>query len=67
MLYILNALTIFAFGFVLFTHVMGATNMGGRTNEARAQSNVWMRRRVTGQAAAVGLLMLTVYIKSKGA
>jgi len=67
MLYILYAVTILAFGFVLFTLVMGAKNMGGKTDEARARSNLWMRRRVLGQACAVGLLMLTLYIKTKGA
>lgn len=62
---ILWILTALAFLFVLFTLIMGAKNMGGKTDAARAQSNIWMRRRVVGQAAAVGLLLLTVYIQSK--
>lgn len=66
MMFVLWALTAFAFLFVLFSLVMGAKNMGGKTDAARAQSNIWMRRRVVGQAAAVGLLLLTVYIQSKG-
>ena len=44
---------------------MGAKNMGGKTDEARDKSNVWMRRRVMGQAVAVGLLLFTVYIQTK--
>ncbi len=67
MIYILYAATALAFGFVLFTLVMGAKNMGGKTDEARARSNLWMRRRVVGQACAVCLLMFTLYIKTKGA
>ncbi len=62
---ILWILTASAFAFVLFTLVMGAKNMGGKTGEARAKSNIWMRRRVMGQAAAVGLLLLTVWIQTK--
>ena len=62
---ILWVLTAAAFLFVLFTLIMGAKNMGGKTEEARAKSNIWMRRRVVGQAAAVGLLLLTVYIQTK--
>jgi len=63
---ILWILTAAAFAFVLFTLIMGAKNMGGKTDEARDKSNIWMRRRVMGQAAAVGLLLLTVYIQTKG-
>jgi len=62
---ILWVLTAAAFLFVLFTLIMGAKNMGGKTEDARAQSNIWMRRRVVGQAAAVGILLLTVYIQTK--
>lgn len=58
-------LTAAAFAFVLFTLVMGAKNMGGKTDAARGKSNIWMRRRVMGQAIAVGLLLLTVYIQTK--
>ena len=63
---ILWILTAATFGFVLLSLVMGAKNMGGKTDEARAKSNIWMRRRVMGQAAAVGMLLLTVYIQTKG-
>lgn len=66
MLYILYALTVLAFVYVLATLVMGAKNMGGKGEGARERSNIWMRRRVTGQVVAIGLLMFTVYIKNKG-
>lgn len=66
MIYILYALTIAAFGFVLLTLVLGAAAMGGRDEAAREKSNIWMRRRVTGQAVAIGLLFLTVYIQTRG-
>jgi len=36
-----------------------------KTDEARKRSNDWMRRRVMGQAVAVGLLLLTVYVQTK--
>ena len=62
---ILWILTAAAFLFVLFSLIMGAKNMGGKTDEARDKSNVWMRRRVMGQAVAVGLLLFTVYIQTK--
>jgi len=65
MLYILYALTVLAFIFVLATLVMGAKNMGGKDAGARERSNIWMRRRVTGQVVAIGLLMFTLYIKNK--
>lgn len=63
---ILWILTALAFLFVLLSLVMGAKNMGGKTEATRELSNTWMRRRVVGQAAAVGLLLLTVYIQQKG-
>ena len=62
---ILWILTAAAFLFVLFSLIMGAKNMGSKTDEARDKSNVWMRRRVMGQAVAVGLLLFTVYIQTK--
>ena len=62
---ILWTLTTLAFGLVFLSLIMGAKNMGGKTEESRQRSNIWMRRRVTGQALAVGLLLLTVYIQTK--
>ena len=62
---ILWTLTALAFLFVLLSLIMGAKHMGGKTEAARELSNIWMRRRVVGQAAAVLLLLLTVYIQAK--
>ena len=62
---ILWILTALAFLFVLLSLIMGAKHMSGKGEGARELSNTWMRRRVVGQAAAVGLLLLTVYIQSK--
>ena len=62
---ILWTLTALAFLFVLLSLIMGAKHMGGKTETARELSNTWMRRRVVGQAAAVLLLLLTVYIQAK--
>lgn len=66
MLTILYILTGLAFLFVIWTLVMGAVAMRGKTDESRAQSNIWMRRRVIGQAVAIGLLLLMLYVKTKG-
>ena len=66
MINLLVALTVLAFLFVLFTLVMGAKSMGGKDDAAREASNIWMRRRVQGQVVAIALLMLTLYIKTKG-
>lgn len=65
MLYILYALTLVAFLFVLFTLVMGAKSMSGKQAGDREKSNTWMRRRVLAQAVAIGLLVLTVYVKTR--
>ena len=63
---ILWILTALAFIFVLLSLIMGGKHMGGKSDEARVLSNTWMRRRVIGQAAAVLLLLVTVYFQSKG-
>lgn len=65
MLYILYALTIAAFFFVILTLVMGAKSMTGKQLDDRKKSNIWMRRRVLAQAVAIGLLVLTVIVKNK--
>lgn len=66
MITLLIALTVLAFLYVLFTLVMGAKSMGGKDEASREASNIWMRRRVQGQVIAIVLLMLTLYIKTKG-
>ena len=42
---ILWTLTALAFGMVFLSLIMGAKNMGGKTDDARQKSNIWMRRR----------------------
>ncbi len=61
-LYILTGLALLA---VVFTLIMGAKNMGSTKEGAKARSNKWMWRRVLAQAAAIILLALTVWVKSK--
>ena len=65
MLILLYILTALAGLFVLFTLIAGAGAMGKKDQESRVKSNKWMQRRVLGQAVAVGLLILTLFVKSK--
>jgi len=58
--YIITALAFIA---VLFTLVMGAISMGGKSEDARQKSNLWMRRRVWSQLAALFALAFLFYIK----
>lgn len=62
---ILTILTALAFVGVIGTLVMGALSMKGKDITDRESSNLWMRRRVTAQALAIGLLILTVYVRNK--
>ncbi len=66
MIYVLYALTIAAFAYVVLTLILGAKAMGSRNDTARERSNIWMRRRIMGQAVAIGLLFLTVYVQTRG-
>ena len=67
MLNILYALTIISFLAVVATLIMGAISMGGKDKGSREKSNMWMRRRVTAQAVAIMMLILTLYVrKSSG-
>ncbi len=59
----LTILTALAFAAVIGTLVMGAWAMRGKNLKDREASNLWMRRRITAQVLAIGLLMLTVYVK----
>lgn len=63
---VLYVLTAIAALYVVFTLIAGAASMGKKDLESRERSNKWMQRRVVGQAAAVLLLILTLYIKSRG-
>ena len=65
MLILLYILTALAGLFVLFTLIAGAGAMGKKDQESRVKSNKWMQRRVIGQAVAIGLLFLTVYVKQQ--
>lgn len=66
MLTILYILTALAFAFVVVTLVMGTVAMSKKSEENRKKSNDWMWRRIYAQVAAIGLLALTVYMRSKG-
>lgn len=64
---ILFILTGIAFACVILTLVMGTVAMSKKSEENRKKSNSWMWRRIYAQVAAIILLALTVYSKSKGA
>lgn len=67
MLTLLYVLTALAFVCVVITLIMGTVAMSKKTEENRKKSNDWMWRRIYAQVAAIGLLALTVYMRSKGA
>lgn len=67
MIIILYILTGLAFACVVLTLVMGTVAMSKKSEENRIKSNKWMWRRIYAQVAAIGLLALTVYVKTKGA
>ena len=62
---ILNIIMALALLTVLGTLVMGMLNMRKTGAEARMKSNKLMRLRVLSQAIAVGILFLTLYLKSQ--
>jgi len=66
MLTLLYILTGLAFFCVVITLVMGTVAMSKKSEENRKKSNDWMWRRIYAQVAAIGLLVLTVYVRSKG-
>lgn len=66
MLIILYILTGLGFACVVLTLIMGTVAMSKKSEENRKKSNVWMWRRIYAQVATVILLILTVYVKSKG-
>ena len=63
LLYILTGLAFLA---VIITLVMGAVAMGNKSEESRKASNNWMWRRIYAQVTAVVLVLLTLYVKTKG-
>jgi hypothetical protein len=64
-LYILYALTILAFISVVATLLIGAVSMARTSEDSRKASNKWMARRVTTQAIAIILLVITVYYRGR--
>ena len=67
MIIILYILAGRAFACVVLTLVMGTVAMSKKNEENRKKSNKWMWRRVYAQVAAILLLGLTFYARSKGA
>ncbi len=67
MITILYILTGLAFACVVLTLVMGTVAMSKKSEASRKNSNKWMWRRIYAQVAAICLLALTVYMRSKGA
>jgi len=67
MIYILYVLTALAFIGVVFTLIAGGLAMQSKADGARETSNKWMQRRVMFQALAIILLIITVYMRSRGA
>ena len=62
----LYVLTAIAFLCVVLTLIMGGIAMSKKSEESRKKSNTWMWRRIYAQVAAVILVILTVYVKTKG-
>ncbi len=67
MLTVLIILTGLAFLCVVVTLVMGTIAMSRKSEESRKKSNDWMWRRIYAQVIAIGLLVLTVYVRNNGA
>ena len=67
MIIVLYILTGLAFAFVVLTLIMGTVAMSKKDEANRKKSNLWMWRRIYAQVAAILLLVLTVYMRSKGA
>ncbi|MEP6343976.1 MAG: HIG1 domain-containing protein [Maricaulaceae bacterium] len=67
MIYILYVVTVLAFVGVVVSLVAGGMAMQSKAEGARERSNKWMQRRVQFQIVAVLLLLLVVYVRSRGA
>ena len=67
MIVVFYVLTGLALACVVFTLLMGGIAMSNKSEESRKISNKWMWRRIYAQAAAIILLAVTVYLRSKGA
>lgn len=64
--YILIALALLAAGYVVFTLIVGASQMAKTGDDAREKSNSWMWKRVGGQAIAVSLFLAAVWVRRNG-
>jgi len=67
MIIVFYILTGIALACVVFTLLMGGISMSNKSQESRIKSNKWMWRRIYAQVAAIVLLSITVYLRSKGA
>jgi len=63
----LNIVIIASVLVVLFTLVMGMIQLASNTEEARHKSNTWMWRRIYAQGGAVVIMLVAVWLKSRGA
>ena len=63
----LNIIIIASVLVVLFTLVMGMIQLASNSEEARQKSNTWMWRRIYAQGGAIVIMMIAVWLKSRGA
>jgi hypothetical protein len=52
--------------YVVYTLVIGATNMAKTGGVAREKSNSWMWKRVGGQAMALSFLLIGFWLRNNG-
>ncbi len=62
----LNIIIVASVLVVLFTLVMGMVQLASNSEEARQKSNTWMWRRIYAQGGAIVIMMICVWLKSKG-
>lgn len=52
--------------YVVYTLIVGASQMAKTGDGAREKSNAWMWKRVTGQAIALILFIAAFYVRNNG-
>lgn len=52
--------------YVVYTLLIGASNMAKTSEGSRERSNSWMWKRVGGQAVALGLLLMAFWVRKNG-